>query len=127
MRVFTSVLLGVCLLGASAAQAAIYVAADKSPATRLCVSAAMDSAVGFVIKMRESNMTRPFIANRITCNGKNITTFAYEAGNTKNYQRLSRYHRGFVEISDLAKVPAVKTTDAVVAIQGGSTVVFASN
>lgn len=127
MRVFTSVLLGVCLLGASATQAATYVAADDSPATRLCVSAAMDSAIGFVIKMRESHMTRPFIANRITCNGKNITAFAYETGNTRNYQRLSRYHRGFVQISDLAKVQVVKPTEAVVSIQGGSLAVFASN
>jgi|GEM_PF-3133566 len=127
MRVFKAVLLGVCMLGASAAQAAIYVPADDSPATRLCVSAAMDVPIRFVMNMRESNMTRPFIANRITCNGKNITAFAYETGNIKNYQRLSRYHRGFVEISDLAKAPMVKPTDTVVAIQGGNIAVFASN
>ncbi len=125
MRVFNSVLIGLCLLGASATQAAVYVAADKSPATRLCVSAAMDSAIGFVIKMRESNMSRPFIANRITCNGKNITAFAYEAGNSKNYQRLSRYHRGFVEISDLAKATMPEPTGAVIEIQGGSVALFA--
>lgn len=127
MRAFSSVLLGVCLLGASAAQAAVYVAGDKSPETRLCVSAAMDNAFGFVMKMRQSHLTTRYIAHRISCNGKNITAFAYDAGNIQNYRKLSRYNRSYVEIKDLAQVPALKATGTVVVIQGGSEALFISN
>jgi len=121
MRIFKAVLFGLTVVGASfATQAAVYVAADASRETQLCVSAAMDPAIRFVIKMQESGISRKVIASRITCNGTNITAFAKEAGNMKNYQRLSRYHRGFVEISDIAKVNVVRPTDAVIQISGGT-------
>lgn len=121
MRIFKAVLFGLTVLGASfASQAAVYVAADASRETQLCVSAAMDPAIRFVIKMQDSGLSRKVIATRITCNGTNITAFAKEAGNSKNYQRLSRYHRGYVEISDIAKARVVTPTDAVIKISGGS-------
>ena len=121
MRIFKAVLFGLTVVSASfATQAAVYVAADESRETQLCVSAAMDPAIRFVIKMQESGMSRKVIASRITCNGTNITAFAKEAGNMKNYQRLSRYHRGYVEISDIAKASVVRPTDAVIQISGGT-------
>lgn len=119
MRVFTVVLVGLSLFGSAfATQAAVYVAADKSPETRLCVSAAMDPEIRFVLKMQDSGLSRNLIANRIHCNGMNITAFAKEAGNSKNFQRLRRYHRGFVEISDIARADVVTPTDVVTEIRG---------
>lgn len=84
-------------------QAAQYVAADNNPASKLCVSAAMDTPIRFLLQVRDSSTSFAYLANQVSCNGINITSFAQQAGNTDNYNRLSHYRRGHVAISDLAQ------------------------
>jgi hypothetical protein len=91
-------------LTATAAQAVEYVAADDHPISQLCVSAAVDTPLRFLEQMREIRVTAKVVANKVSCNGMNITSFAKQAGNERNYRHLSRYRRGHVEISDLAQV-----------------------
>lgn len=89
---------------ATAAQAVEYMAADDNPISQLCVSAAVDKPLRFLDQMREIRVATGVVANKVSCNGMNITSFAKQAGNERNYQHLSRYRRGHVEISDLAQV-----------------------
>ncbi|OBP14822.1 hypothetical protein A5320_13990 [Rheinheimera sp. SA_1] len=91
---------------ATAAHAVEYVAADDNPASKLCVSAAMDRPIKFMVEMRDNGVSKRYAANKITCNGTNITSFAQQAGNEGNYKMLNRHRRGHVEISDLAQLPA---------------------
>lgn len=91
-------------IAATTVQAVEYVVADDNPVSKLCVSAATDSPLRFFDKTTELRLTKAFVANKISCNGINITSFAKQAGNERNYQRLNRYRRGHVEISDLAKL-----------------------
>lgn len=91
-------------LTATGAQAVEYVAADDNPISQLCVSAAVDSPLRFFDNIREIRVAKGFVANKVTCNGINITSFAKQAGNERNYRHLSNYRRGHVEISDLAQV-----------------------
>jgi len=94
-------------LTATATQAVEYVAADDYPISQLCVSAAVDSPLRFFDRMREIRVTKGMVANKITCNGINITNFAKLAGNERNYRHLSNYRRGHVEISDLVQVQSM--------------------
>jgi len=91
-------------LTATATQAVEYVAADDNPISQLCVSAAIDKPLRFLEQMREIRVAAGVVANKVSCNGMNITSFAKQAGNERNYRHLSRYRRGHVEISDLAQV-----------------------
>lgn len=92
------------VVAATTAQAAEYVVADDHPISKLCVSAATDSPLRFFDQAKELRLSKVLVANKISCNGLNITSFARQAGNERNYQRLNRYRRGHVEISDIAKL-----------------------
>lgn len=111
-------------LSATAVQAVEYVAADDNPASQLCVSAAMDKPIRFLVAIRDTGASKRYVANSVSCNGTNITSFAQQAGNQGNYNMLKRHRRGHVEISDLAQVPAV--TDAVIQVSGQVLVVAAA-
>ena len=111
-------------LTAATAQAVEYVAADDNPASQLCVSAAMDKPIRFLVAMRDTGVSKRYVANSVTCNGTNITSFAQLAGNQGNYNMLKRHRRGHVEISDLAQVPAA--TDTVISVSGQVQVVEAA-
>ena len=112
------------LTATTAAHAVEYVAADDSPASKLCVSAAMDRPIKFLVEMRDTGVSKRYAANQITCNGTNITSFAQQAGNDGNYNMLNHHRRGHVEISDLAQVPAA--TEAVIQVSGQVLVVAAA-
>ena len=92
------------VVAAASAQANEYVAADDNPISQLCVSAAVDKPIRFFVNMRDTGVSKNYVANRVTCNGINITSFARDAGNDRNYQMLNKYRRGYVEINDLAQV-----------------------
>lgn len=111
-------------LSATAVQAVEYVAADDNPASQLCVSAAMDKPIRFLVAIRDTGASKRYVANSVSCNGTNITSFAQQAGNQGNYNMLKRHRRGHVEISDLAQVPAA--TDAVIQVSGQVLVVAAA-
>lgn len=111
-------------LTATAVQAVEYVAADNNPASQLCVSAAMEKPIRFLVAMRDNGVSKRYVANSVTCNGTNITSFAQQAGNQGNYNMLKRHRRGHVEISDLAQVPA--TTDTVISVSGQVLVIEAA-
>lgn len=114
----------VLALSATAVQAVEYVAADDNPASQLCVSAAMDKPIRFLVAIRDTGASKRYVANSVSCNGTNITSFAQQAGNQGNYNMLKRHRRGHVEISDLAQVPAA--TDAVIQVSGQVLVVAAA-
>ena len=105
-QIFSGAALLVLATSASVVQAVEYVAADDNPASKLCVSAAMDKPVRFMVEMRDLGINKRYAANQVTCNGINMTTFAHQTGNTGNYKMLSHYRRGHVEINDLAQTPA---------------------
>lgn len=98
-------------------QAAQYVAADNNPASKLCVSAAMDKPIRFLVQVRDSGTSFGYLANQVSCNGINITSFAQQAGNTDNYNRLRHYRRGHVEINDLAQFSSMPA-DQVLTVSG---------
>jgi hypothetical protein len=111
-----ALLLALTATAATAAQAVEYVAADDNPASQLCVSAAMDKPIRFLVAMRDTGVAKRYVANSVTCNGTNITSFAQQAGNQGNYNMLKGHRRGHVEISDLALLPAA--TDSVISVSG---------
>lgn len=80
-----------------------YVAADNSPISKLCVSAAVDDKVRFNLNMNKSRLTDRYIRTNIACNGKSIAQFAREAGNFGNYYLL--------EVNPEAQIKIYKTTD----------------
>lgn len=98
---------------ALSANAATYKAADNSPESHLCVTAATAS------KMKMNNEVRTFrastskgtlgksyrlIANKLYCNGVDIAEFAAEAGNQKVADQLMKYRDNNVQIRDIAKM-----------------------
>jgi hypothetical protein len=111
-----AVLLALTASTATAVQAVEYVATDDNPASLLCVSAAMDKPIRFLVTMRDIGVPKRYIANSVTCNGMNITSFAQQVGNQRNYNMLKHHRRGHVEISDLAQLPAA--TDSVISVSG---------
>lgn len=95
MNKFQVVSCAVCfVLAATGAQAVEYVAADDNPISQLCVSAAVDNPLRFFDNMREIRVSKGVVANKISCNGINITSFAKQAGNERNYLHLSNLNSG---------------------------------
>ncbi len=80
-----------------------YVAADNSPISKLCVSAAVDDKVRFNLNMNKSRLTDRYIRTNIACNGKSIAQFARDAGNFGNYYLL--------EVNPEAQINIYKTSD----------------
>lgn len=106
---FLAVTFGLAL----SANAETYVAADNSPESKLCVTAATAN------KMRMHNEVRTFrasttkgtlgksyrlIANQLYCNGVDIAEFAASAGNQVVADQLMKYRDSNVQIRDIAKV-----------------------
>lgn len=86
-----------------------YIAADDSPETKLCVTAADGTYNKFRRKVSSYGLQGPlavkyrFVANKVFCNGFNITQFAEDAGNTKIAMQLKKYRKNSVYIYDIAK------------------------
>src|SRR5690606_10353442 len=93
-------------LPALASARTIYVAADNSRETQLCVSAAMDSRVAFYIAYKKSGKGMHYIANNISCNNLLIGEFAGQAGNPVNAAFLEKFQRkqGHTQIKDYVSV-----------------------
>jgi len=119
-----AVLLALTASTATALQAVEYAAADDNPASLLCVSAAMDKPIRFLVTMRQIGVPKRYVANSVTCNGMNITSFAQQNENQRNYNMLKRHRRGHVAISDLAQLPPA--TDAAISVSGQLKVVEAA-
>lgn len=86
---------------ASAAHAGVrYVAADDSPESAVCVSAAIDRHSTFSNKLKTTGMPLKVVAAKLDCNGVNVALFSAQAGNAKVAKALARYSpaRGEVEI-----------------------------
>ncbi|QTH64751.1 DUF3718 domain-containing protein [Psychrosphaera ytuae] len=87
-----------------------YVAADDSPETRLCVTAADGTINKFRRQVHNYGLQGPlaikyrFVANKVYCNGFNITQFAEDAGNDVVAMKLKQYRKNTVYIYDIAKV-----------------------
>ncbi|WP_299077504.1 DUF3718 domain-containing protein [uncultured Paraglaciecola sp.] len=111
-----------CTLPLLANAGVTYVVGDNSTESRLCVSAAMDSPIGFYKASRDSGKSMHYISNNISCNDLVMADFAYQVGNIKNAKRLSKFQkrRGQVNIKEIAQVRAdeVENTDRVVVIYG---------
>ncbi|WP_416308300.1 hypothetical protein [Neptunicella sp. SCSIO 80796] len=101
--------------------ATTYVAADNSRETKLCVSAAMDSRVGFYVSYKESGKGIHYIANNIACNNLLIGEFADKAGNLANAAFLEKFQRseGHIQIKDYVSMPQEdNNVDRVVIVRG---------
>lgn len=86
---------------ASTAHAGVrYVAADDSPESAVCVSAAADQFHTFNHKLKVNGMPLKVVAAKLDCNGVNVAVFSAQAGNAKVAKTLARYSpsRGEVEI-----------------------------
>ncbi|NVK23995.1 MAG: DUF3718 domain-containing protein [Gammaproteobacteria bacterium] len=95
---------------AATANAAQYTAADNTPESKLCVSAATASKVKMhrqVKNFRSSQMPTSnytLIANELYCNGVNVAEFARQAGNDVVASKLAKYRKSNVQIRDLANL-----------------------
>lgn len=89
-----------------------YVAGDHSRATELCISAAKDAPIAFVVKQRESGYSPHFVARNITCNDVSISQFAKQAGNHRNAARIAKFmpYNAKTDILDLSQQQAEKTS-----------------
>lgn len=113
MNKFPTMLVGAVslLMSTSAlAEEKQYIAADDSPETKLCVTAADGTynkfrrqAHNYGLQTTLTSKYR-FLANNLYCNGFNITQFAEDAGNTKVAMQLKKYRKNSVYIYDIAKV-----------------------
>lgn len=87
-----------------------YVAADGSPETKLCVTAAAGTYNKFRRQLTSYATYSPmasryrFVANNIYCNGYNIAQFSEDAGNMKVANQLKKYRKHNIKIYDIAMV-----------------------
>lgn len=87
-----------------------YVAADNSYASELCVTVATGNKFQLAEKVKALKPTTivkrnyEYIANRVSCNGTDVTTFAVNAGNYDIAEQLVKHREGSVKINDIAKV-----------------------
>ena len=81
MRIFTFI---VCCIVTSASVAAepLYVAADSSMETALCISAATSDRLDFKQDLQHNRIRPSVVANKLQCNDQPIANFAFQAGNT---------------------------------------------
>ncbi|WP_172449377.1 DUF3718 domain-containing protein [Bowmanella denitrificans] len=96
------------LLGPTVVSAkTIYVAADDSLTSKLCVSAATDAPVNFHLQQKQSGLKLRVISEKVSCNGSAIGDFAYQAGNLRVARQLNRLNpqATYTEIKDIAEVP----------------------
>ncbi|WP_438865055.1 hypothetical protein [Neptunicella sp.] len=118
----TSFIIAAVSLPLLANAATTYVAADNSRESKLCVSAAMDSRIGFYITYKKSGKGLHYIANSITCNNLLIGDFANQAGNTLNANHLAKFQRvkGHALIKDYALTDKQNDSeDKIVLVHGG--------
>ncbi len=108
MRIFTFI---VCCIVSSAGVVAepLYVAADPSMETALCISAATSDRLDFKQDLQLNRMRPVVAANKLLCNDLPVASFALQAGNTAVYQHLQKYVKGHVDIQDIAAVPGQST------------------
>lgn len=83
---------GILLASMQLQAAPTYVAADNSRESKLCVSAAMESRIGFRMDVEYSGIMMRTVANHLSCNDQPVAEFAQAAGNTANAAILQRYY-----------------------------------
>ena len=76
----------------SSAQALSLKAADKSTITHLCMTAVSGNRAAMHNKIKESGLTRKYVANNIQCNGENILVFIDKYGKSPNKIRAMLGH-----------------------------------
>ena len=127
MRTFTrlSTVMAMTVIATATMAKTIYIAADDSTETQICVSAAMDSPIRFYTSVRDSGYSLRSISNNVTCNDAVIGQFASSAGNSRNARSLMRVYNGegHVEIRDEVSLDDragfdVASADRVVYIKG---------
>ena len=102
----SAVLLSMTVAGT--AMASEYTAADNSKESKLCVAAATNNKMQMHRKIADFTPTimtsknYKLVANKLYCNGVNISEFAKLAGNFVVADKLASYRDNFVEIRDLA-------------------------
>ncbi len=128
MRTFTrlSLVVGLTVTAGSAMAGTVYVAADDSKETHLCVSAAMATPIQFHVDVRDSGYSLRSVSNNVTCNNAAIGQFAESAGNLRNARKLQKMYNGEgkVEIRDEVSLQQkagidVASADKIVYIRGG--------
>jgi len=83
--------------------------ADKSFTTDVCMTAISGSRINLHNKIKNSGLSKAYVANKITCNGENILAFVDKYGKNpdKIVKMLDRSSRE-VSITDLAQNRIIK-------------------
>ncbi len=98
---------------ALSANAATYIAADDSPESQLCVTAATASKLKMNRAVKdfqpgtshaEIGKSYRLVANNLYCNGMDVAEFASQAGNKAVADKLQQYRSSDVSIRDIAQV-----------------------
>jgi len=91
MNTLTVLTSAVILLTAATSSANEFVAADTSVATQLCMAVASNHKLTLRKEIREHNISRPILANRLACNDMPISTFAsrYNLENSANFLNIN--------------------------------------
>ena len=88
---------------AVSAQAKTFTAVDQSVATGLCVTAVSGNRAAMYNEMRNSGLSKQFIARNVQCNGENIVSFVAQNGrNSENMIKTLGGHHEHTTITDLA-------------------------
>jgi hypothetical protein len=102
----SAVVLSFSLVGVSVASE--YSAADNTIESDMCLAAATASKMKMHRKVAAFTPTvltsknYKLVANKLYCNGMNVTDFAKSAGNFAVAQKLETYRENYVQIQDLA-------------------------
>lgn len=104
MKLLTIALVSALTLGTATANAATYkfVAGNNSTPTQLCVAAGNNNLMKYRSNIKDTALTEQYAANKITCNGYNIATFANKYNAMRTAKHINKYKRGSVAITDLA-------------------------
>ncbi|MBQ4852603.1 DUF3718 domain-containing protein [Pseudoalteromonas sp. MMG012] len=90
MNVITVLSSAAILLASSSSLAHEFIAADNTPATQLCMAVASNHKLTLRKEVREHNISRPVLTNRLACNNMSIDTFAtlYNLENSANFLNI---------------------------------------
>jgi len=103
-KTLTTITLTLSTMGVANASTKV-VAADDNITSRICVAAAGESKIQLHKVIKESGLSKKYIAEKVTCNNQNILSFVQEFGDDPEKMNNALTNGRFntqVNITDLA-------------------------
>ncbi|GLR72619.1 DUF3718 domain-containing protein [Agaribacter marinus] len=92
MKKSTQIIAGLSLVIAFSTQSfasSKFVAADSEAGTKICMAAVSGSKLKIAKAMKNANVDKQYVLNKMTCNGEKLTDFV--AKNGKKPQKINDY------------------------------------